>query len=102
MRLLLDECGYSWEKAWDITTRTFAYTNHTVMSEALECWNESIFKMLLPRIYQIVVEINNRFMNDVYDTFGDSGKVEQLAIIANHQVRMAHLCIVGSHSVNGV
>ncbi|MGI5895339.1 MAG: glycogen/starch/alpha-glucan phosphorylase [Oscillospiraceae bacterium] len=102
MRLLLDECGYSWEKAWDITTKTFAYTNHTVMSEALECWNESIFKMLLPRIYQIVVEINNRFMNDVYDTFGDSGKVERLAIIANHQVRMAHLCIVGSHSVNGV
>ncbi len=102
MRLLLDECGYSWEKAWDITTRTFAYTNHTVMSEALECWNESMFKMLLPRIYQIITEINNRFSKDVYDYYGNSDKVNQLAIIANHQVRMAHLCIVGSHSVNGV
>ena len=102
MRLLLDECGYSWEKAWDITTRTFAYTNHTVMSEALECWNESMFKMLLPRIYQIITEINNRFSKDVYDYYGNSEKVNQLAIIANHQVRMAHLCIVGSHSVNGV
>ena len=102
MRLLLDECGYSWEKAWDITIRTFAYTNHTVMSEALECWNESMFKMLLPRIYQIITEINNRFSKDVYDYYGNSEKVNQLAIIANHQVRMAHLCIVGSHSVNGV
>ena len=102
MRLLLDECGYSWEKAWDITTRTFAYTNHTVMSEALECWNESMFKMLLPRIYQIITEINNRFSKDVYDYYGNSERVNQLAIIANHQVRMAHLCIVGSHSVNGV
>lgn len=102
MRLLLDECGYSWEKAWDITTRTFAYTNHTVMSEALECWNESMFKMLLPRIYQIITEINNRFSKDVYDYYGNSDKVNQLAIISNHQVRMAHLCIVGSHSVNGV
>lgn len=102
MRLLLDECGYSWEKAWDITTRTFAYTNHTVMSEALECWNESMFKMLLPRIYQIITEINNRFCKDVYDYYGNSDKVNQLAIISNHQVRMAHLCIVGSHSVNGV
>lgn len=102
MRLLLDECGYSWEKAWDITTRTFAYTNHTVMSEALECWNESMFKMLLPRIYQIITEINNRFSKDVYDYYGNSEKVNQLAIISNHQVRMAHLCIVGSHSVNGV
>ncbi len=102
MRLLLDECGYSWEKAWNITTKVFAYTNHTVMSEALECWNESIFKMLLPRIYQIVCEINNRFTNDVYDYFGNSEKVEKMAIIVNHQVRMAHLCIVGSHHVNGV
>lgn len=102
MRLLLDECGYSWEKAWDITTRTFAYTNHTVMSEALECWNESMFKMLLPRIYQIITEINNRFSKDVYDYYVNSEKVNQLAIISNHQVRMAHLCIVGSHSVNGV
>lgn len=102
MRLLLDECGYSWEKAWDITIRTFAYTNHTVMSEALECWNESMFKMLLPRIYQIITEINNRFSKDVYDYYGNSEKVNQLAIISNHQVRMAHLCIVGSHSVNGV
>ena len=102
MRLLLDECGYSWEKAWDITTRTFAYTNHTVMSEALECWNESMFKMLLPRIYQIITEINNRFCKDVYDYYGNSDKVNQLAIISDHQVRMAHLCIVGSHSVNGV
>ena len=102
MRLLLDECGYGWEKAWNITSKVFAYTNHTVMSEALECWSEPVFKMLLPRIYQIVCEINNRFTNDVYDYFGDFGKVERMSIIANHQVRMAHLCIVGSHHVNGV
>ncbi len=102
MRLLLDECGYGWEKAWNITSKVFAYTNHTVMSEALECWSEPVFKMLLPRIYQIVCEINNRFTNDVYDYFGDFGKVEKMSIIANHQVRMAHLCIVGSHHVNGV
>ena len=102
MRLLLDECGYSWDKAWEITTKVFAYTNHTVMSEALECWNEPIFRMLLPRIHQIVTEIDNRFRHDVYEAFGDADKVEQMAIIANGQVRMAHLCIVGSHHVNGV
>ena len=103
MRILLDECGYSWEKAWEIVTRTFAYTNHTVMSEALERWNEDLMRTLLPRIYQIIVEINNRFCGKLRDFYNlDGSRISRMSIIDNHQVHMANLSIVGSHSVNGV
>ncbi len=103
MRILLDECGYPWDKAWTIVSNTFAYTNHTVMSEALECWNEDMFRTLLPRIYQIIVEINNRLCRQLRDQFHlDGYTVSRMAIIDNHTIRMANLCITGSHSVNGV
>ena len=103
MRILLDECGYPWDKAWTIVCNTFAYTNHTVMSEALECWNEDMFRTLLPRIYQIVVEINNRFCRQLSEHFHlDGYTVSRMAIIHDHSIRMANLSIVGSHSVNGV
>ncbi len=103
MRFLLDECGYSWDKAWTIVSNTFAYTNHTVMSEALERWNEDMFRTLLPRIYQIIVEINNRFCRQLTEQFHlDGYTVSRMAIIHEHQIRMANLCIAGSHSVNGV
>lgn len=103
MRILLDECGYNWDQAWHIVEHTFAYTNHTVMKEALECWNEDLFRTLLPRIYQIVCEINRRFCDQMMDlTHGDQGKVDYMSIVSNHQVKMANLCVVGSHCVNGV
>lgn len=103
MRILLDDCGYPWDKAWDTVTKTFAYTNHTVMKEALECWNEDMFRTLLPRIYQIIVEINNRFCKQLYEQHHlDGYTVSRMAIIDNHQIRMANLSIVGSHSINGV
>ena len=102
MRLLLDECGYSWEKAWDLVTRTVAYTNHTIMSEALECWPISLFKERLPRIYQIVEEIDRRYRAEVMDTTGDRNLVERTAIIQNGVVRMANLCVAACHTVNGV
>ena len=102
MRLLLDECGYSWDDAWDVVTEVFAYTNHTVMSEALECWSEDLFRRLLPRIYQIVKEIDNRFRSSVWEQTHDAGKVERMAIISNGVVRMANLCVACCHSVNGV
>jgi len=102
MRLLLDDCGYSWEKAWDIVTRTFAYTNHTVMPEALEQWPKELVRRLLPRVYQIIVEINNRFRGQVWEQTHDSHKVERMAIIAGGQVKMANLCCAACHHVNGV
>ena len=102
MRLLLDECGYSWEKAWDLVTRTVAYTNHTIMSEALECWPISLFKERLPRIYQIVEEIDRRYRAEVMDTTCDRNLVERTAIIQNGVVRMANLCVAACHTVNGV
>ena len=102
MRLLLDECGYSWDDAWDVATKVFAYTNHTVMSEALECWSEDLFRRLLPRIYQIVKEIDNRFRSSVWEQTHDAGKVERMAVISNGVVRMANLCVACCHSVNGV
>ena len=103
MRILLDECGYPWDKAWTIVSNTFAYTNHTVMPEALETWNEDMFRTLLPRIYQIVVEINNRFCRQLTDQFHlDGYTVSRMAIVNGHSIRMANLSIVGSHSVNGV
>ncbi|MCQ2484942.1 MAG: glycogen/starch/alpha-glucan phosphorylase [Clostridia bacterium] len=102
MRILLDECGYGWDEAWKIVTDTVAYTNHTVMAEALECWPEDLFKRLLPRIYEITKEIDNRFRSFVWSSTGDAGKVERMAIVSNGVVRMANMSVAGSHSINGV
>lgn len=103
MRILLDEEGLDWNSAWAITTKTCAYTNHTIMSEALEKWPVELFSRLLPRIYQIVEEINRRFHVEIIDRFGsDNDRLRRMAIIADGQIRMAWLCIVGSFSVNGV
>ena len=103
MRLLLDEHGYSWDKAWDIVTKTISYTNHTVMAEALEKWPEDIFKQLLPRIYQIVVEINQRFCNELWAFYpNDWNKVAYNAILSHNQIKMANLCLAASHTINGV
>lgn len=103
MRILLDEAGFEWDDAWHITKNTISYTNHTTLSEALEKWPVHIFKPLLPRIYMIVEEINERFCKELWDeTPGDWERIGRLAIIADHFVKMAHLAIVGSFSVNGV
>lgn len=103
MRILVDEEGLEWEDAWDITTHTCAYTNHTIMQEALEKWPIEIFSRLLPRIYQIVEEINRRFTNEIRQKFpGDEERVNRMAIVHDGQVRMAYLAIVGGYSVNGV
>ena len=102
MRILLDECGYEWDDAWKIVTETMAYTNHTVMKEALECWSEDLFRTLLPRIYQIIKEIDNRYRAYIWSATGDAGKVNELAVIANGVIRMANLCVATCHSVNGV
>lgn len=102
MRILLDECGYGWDDAWKIVTNTMAYTNHTVMKEALECWSEDLFRTTIPRIYQIVKEIDNRYRAHIWNTTGDAGKVEEMAVIANGVIRMANLCVATCHSVNGV
>ena len=103
MRILLDEEGLSWEEAWDITTHTCAYTNHTIMSEALEKWPIELFSKLLPRIYQIIEEINRRFILDIQSKYpGNQEKIRKMAIIYDGQVKMAHLAIVGGYSINGV
>ena len=103
MRILLDEEGLEWDDAWEVTTKTVAYTNHTIMSEALEKWPIELFSRLLPRIYQIVEEINRRFILEVERKYpGDQSKVANMAIIYDGQVKMAHLAIVAGYSVNGV
>ncbi|MBQ4207211.1 MAG: glycogen/starch/alpha-glucan phosphorylase, partial [Clostridia bacterium] len=102
MRILLDECGYGWDDAWTIVTKATAYTNHTVMKEALECWPEHLLQSLVPRIYQIIKEIDNRYRAHVWNTTHDASKVEAMAVIANGVVRMANLCVAACHSVNGV
>lgn len=102
MRILLDECGYTWDKAWDIVTRTIAYTNHTVLSEALECWSVDIFKARLPRIYQIVQEIDNRHRKNIWDLTHSADMVERTAVICGDTIRMANLAVLASHHVNGV
>lgn len=102
MRIMLDECGYDWDKSWDIVTRTIAYTNHTVMSEALECWQVELFKQRLPRIYQIVEEINRRFCAQMHEQGIDGYKIGRMAVINDGIVRMANLAVIASHSVNGV
>ncbi len=101
MRILMDEYSYSWEKAWEITTKTFAYTNHTIMAEALEKWSVSLFEPILPRIYTIIKEINNRFCQYCYEK-GAAADIETMAIIHHGMIRMANLCIVASYNVNGV
>ena len=103
MRILMDEEGLEWDDAWDITTRTCAYTNHTIMAEALEKWPIELFSRLLPRIYQIVEEINRRFVLKIQSMYpGNQDKVKNMAILYDGQVKMAHLAIAGSCSGNGV
>ena len=103
MRLLIDEHGYGWNKAWDIVTRTVAYTNHTVMSEALEKWNEDLVQRRLPRIYQILQEINKRFCADIWNKYpGDWARSDRMSIFSHGQVKMANLAVIASHTVNGV
>ena len=103
MRILMDEEGLEWDEAWDVTTKTVAYTNHTIMSEALEKWPLELFSRLLPRIYQIVEEINRRFVEEIKTKYpGDQEKIRKMAIIYDGQVKMAHLAICAGYSVNGV
>ncbi len=103
MRFLLDDCGYGWDFAWNIVANTFAYTNHTVMKEAMECWDEDLFKELLPRVFQIICEINRRFCEDLYlRRFVNQGSINRMSIVYDRQVRMANLAIMGSRKVNGV
>lgn len=102
MRVMLDECGYGWDAAWDIVTRTVAYTNHTVMAEALECWGVELFQTRLPRIYQIIEEINRRFCSQMHEKGVDGYKVGRMAPLNDGYVKMANLAVVSSHSVNGV
>ena len=102
MRVMLDECGYGWEKAWEIVTNIFSYTNHTVMPEALECWGVELFKSRLPRIYQIIEEINRRFCAGMHANGVDGYKVGRMAPLNDGYVKMANLAVVSCHSVNGV
>ncbi|MDR1409632.1 MAG: glycogen/starch/alpha-glucan phosphorylase [Oscillospiraceae bacterium] len=102
MRLLLDDCGYNWDNAWAIVTKTFAYTNHTVMKEALECWQEDLVARLLPRLYGIIREIDNRLRKAMWEKTQDADFVERTAILSNGVVRMANLCVWTCHYVNGV
>ena len=103
MRILMDEEGLGWDQAWDVTTKTVAYTNHTIMAEALEKWPIEIFSRLLPRIYQIVEEINRRFILEIEKKYpGNQEKVRKMAIVYDGQVKMAHLAIAAGYSVNGV
>jgi len=103
MRILIDDHHVSWDKAWDIVTRTISYTNHTVLPEALECWNENLFAYKLPRIHSIIKEINRRFCADAWEAFmGDWDKVGRMSILNKGTVRMANLSVIGSHTVNGV
>ena len=103
MRILLDEEGISWDEAWRITTNTISYTNHTILAEALEKWPIEMFKKLLPRIYMIVEEINKKYCEELWNKYTDQwDKISRMAILADGQIRMATLAVVGSHSVNGV
>ena len=103
MRLLIDEEGLSWDEAWETTTKTVAYTNHTIMAEALEKWPIDLFSRLLPRVYQIIQEIDRRFVNEIRNQYpGNEEKVAKMAILRDGQVKMAHLAIVAGYSVNGV
>lgn len=103
MRILLDERGYSWEDAWKITTDTVTYTNHTVMAEALEKWPQQLFSTLLPRIYQIICEINRRYCDELWGAYpGNNSKVAENAILEHGEIKMATICIVAANTINGV
>ncbi len=102
IRIMLDECGYTWDDAWDIVTRTMAFTNHTVMAEALESWNSDMFRVRLPRIYQIVQEIDRRFWEEMREKNVPDDKIWRMAPINNGYVKMANIAVIASHSVNGV
>ena len=102
MRILLDEEGLSWDEAWNITINTVSYTNHTIMTEAMERWPKEMLKTLLPRIYMIIEEIDRRYMNELEESKYDYDKIYRMSIIDNNDIKMANLSIVGSHSVNGV
>ncbi|MCL2774882.1 MAG: glycogen/starch/alpha-glucan phosphorylase [Oscillospiraceae bacterium] len=103
MRILIDDYKYSWEDAWSIVTKTMAYTNHTILPEALETWPESLVKSNMPRVYAIICEINRRLCADLWEKYtGNWDKIQRMSIIAFNQIRMANLCIVGGHSINGV
>lgn len=102
MRIMLDDCGFSWNKAWHIVTNTFAYTNHTVMAEALEKWDCNLLRQVTPRIFSIIVEINERYCRDLMERYDDEALVTRMSIINNNLVKMANLCVHACHSVNGV
>ena len=102
MRLLLDDCGLEWADAWNATVKTMSYTNHTILSEALEKWDAELFKNVLPRVYQIILEIDNRYVSDMATRGIDPQVIENTRIVKDNQVHMAHLAIIGGHSVNGV
>ena len=103
MRLLMDDYGYSWDDAWDLVKRTISYTNHTVLAEALEKWKSEMVRVMMPRIYAIIEEIDRRFREEMREKFpGDEGKINYMAPLNDHQVWMANLSIVGSHHINGV
>uniref|UniRef100_UPI0040291B3C glycogen/starch/alpha-glucan phosphorylase n=1 Tax=Ruminococcus bicirculans (ex Wegman et al. 2014) TaxID=1160721 RepID=UPI0040291B3C len=102
MRVLLDDCGYSWDKAWHIVTNTFAYTNHTVMPEALEKWDCNLLKSVCPRIFSIIIEINERYCKDLWERYKEQAKVSHMSIVEDNKVKMATLCVHACHSVNGV
>ncbi|MBQ2266084.1 MAG: glycogen/starch/alpha-glucan phosphorylase, partial [Clostridia bacterium] len=102
MRFLLDECGYTWDDAWSLVTRTVAYTNHTIMQEALECWPENLIRERVPRIYQIIKEIDRRYSQEVIEKTGDFALAERVSVVSNGVVRMANLCCATCHTVNGV
>ena len=102
MRFLLDECGYTWDDAWSLVTRTVAYTNHTIMQEALECWPENLIRERVPRIYQIIKEIDRRYRQEVIEKTGDFALAERVSVVSNGVVRMANLCCATCHTVNGV
>ena len=103
MRILMDEKGFSWDDAWNVVTKTVAYTNHTVMSEALEKWSEDLIARRLPRIHMILKEINERFCVQMWDKFpGDWDKIHRMSVFSHNQIKMANLCVIASHTVNGV
>ena len=102
MRVLLDDCGYTWDKAWSIVTQTFAYTNHTVMAEALEKWSCDLLKSVVPRIFSIIIEINNRYCAQLWEKYHDHERVTAMSIVKDNTVHMAKLCVAACHHVNGV
>ena len=103
LRILIDEHGLDWDTSWDIVCRTLSYTNHTVMSEALERWGEGLFRELLPRIYQLVLEINRRLVEKLHRAYpGDAARIDYMAVISGGEVKMANLCLAACHKINGV